>query len=87
LFVIPIIILLVVLALPGVAIFFLAKMAAGLTIAIVLTVIYGLPAFLLFIYACSVLTVPVTAFFTVFAVEMVKKLEDGAKKAGKPKKR
>jgi hypothetical protein len=72
---IPILLVFLLLVLLGVGIYLLTNAFAGSVTALIITIIYGVIVFILFLIAVSVITVPIPSFFTVYSLEMIKKLE------------
>lgn len=72
---IPLILVFVLLALIGVLIYFGLKYAGLEIVGIALGILLGAAILLFLVYAMAVLFVPISAFFTLYSVEMVKKLE------------
>jgi len=58
----------------GVGLFFLGNIV-GTTLAIFLTILYGLPVGLLLFYGFVVLTVPIPSFFRMYSIKMVQGIE------------
>ena len=79
LIVIPLLFVILLLAIPfvllGLGIYFLFNFIAGELGAIISVSVFGVMCFFLFIYLFSVVFVPIPAFFRMYSIEMVKKLD------------
>ncbi|MBN2367647.1 hypothetical protein JXC34_01415 [Candidatus Woesearchaeota archaeon] len=71
---IPMILVLVLFILLGVGIYLAVSLLSSV-LAVILVSLYGTAVLALFIYAICVLTAPISAFFRVYSIEMLKKLE------------
>jgi len=71
----PLLIILIPLIVIGVLMYLASNAVAGMIPAIVITSVFGFFGLLFFIYLCAVIFVPLPAFFRMYSIEMVKRLE------------
>jgi hypothetical protein len=73
---IPLLIVIFIFVLLGVGIYLGTNALSGQLTAIIVTIIYGIIVFILFLIAIAVISVPIPSFFTVYSIEMIQKLEE-----------